>query len=360
MYATLEKEKLEFIQNAKRKLSTHRQKTPQQIFKELADFTSENASVDVYGAGQLINDFEREMADLLGKESAVFMPSGIMANQVAMRIHTDQKDCSTVAFHPLSHVEVFEENSYAYLHQLEAILLGTEDQLMTANDFKEVEEEIACLLVELPQRSMGGFLPKWRELVELVRIAKEKEVLLHLDGARLWESTDFLGKKYHEITSLFDSVYVSFYKILGGISGAILAGSETFVQEAKVWQRRHGGNIIHQFPAVIAAQKGIKEDLPKIPSYIERAREVAKAINELEGVETLPKVPHTNMFKVMLGKKLEEVVDKAFKEMMKKDLLLFKMLQEEGNACSFEVHIGNAAEEVGTEEVCLLLKKIMA
>jgi threonine aldolase len=73
-------------------------------------------------------------------------------------------------------------------------------------------------------------------------------VALHLDGARLWECRPFYGRDYAQIAGLFDSVYVSFYKTLGGIAGAALAGPADVIAEARVWQRRQGGNLVRLFP----------------------------------------------------------------------------------------------------------------
>ena len=71
---------------------------------------------------------------------------------------------------------------------------------------------------------------------------------MHMDGARLWESAPFYGRSYAEIAALFDTVYVSFYKGVGAIAGAALAGPADFIAEARVWQRRHGGDLVNSTP----------------------------------------------------------------------------------------------------------------
>ena len=98
---------------------------------------------------------------------------------------------------------------------------------------------------------------------------------LHMDGARLWESGPFYDRPYAEIAGLFDSVYVSFYKGLAGITGAILAGTRDFIAEARVWQRRQGGNLFHMYPYVLTARRGLEQRLPRMAEYHRKALEIA-------------------------------------------------------------------------------------
>ncbi|HLI07996.1 MAG TPA: beta-eliminating lyase-related protein [Ktedonobacteraceae bacterium] len=126
-------------------------------------------------------------------------------------------------FHPTCHLEIHEQHGYQRLHHLPGILLGESQRLLTLEDVKKVAEPLAALLIELPQREIGGQLPAWEDLTALTDRARERGIVLHLDGARLWECQPFYGREYRKIAALFDTVYVSFYKILGGIAGAVLA-----------------------------------------------------------------------------------------------------------------------------------------
>src|SRR5262249_62243934 len=83
------------------------------------------------------------------------------------------------------------------------------------------------------------------------------------------------GRTLTEIARPFDSVYVSFYKILGGIAGAALLGDEATVAHARVWTRRLGGNLVSQYPMLLAARAGLRDRLPRVPDYCARARRVA-------------------------------------------------------------------------------------
>lgn len=238
---------------------------------------------------------QQRVAALLGKEAALWLPSGTMAQQIALRIHAERSGRRAVAFHPHCHLDVHEQRGYAVLHGLHAVLLGRRDRLMAPADLAAVAEPLAAVLVELPQRDLGGQLPPWDELVELGELARAKGAALHLDGARLWQCGPFYGRELAEIAALFDTVYVSLYKDLGAGAGCMLAGTAGFVAEAQVWKIRHGGRMFRIGHYLEAAERGLDEVLPQIPAMVERAKELAAAL-EQHGVEVIPSPPQASMF----------------------------------------------------------------
>jgi threonine aldolase len=274
--------------------------TPRQVFQELAQTTDPALEADMYGRGELIEGFEKEIATLLGKEAAVFMPSGTMCQQIALRILTSRRGINTIAFHPTCHLETHEESAYQRLHHLNAMLTGNAHRLLTLDDLKAVREPIGALLLELPQREIGGQLPSWDALLQITTWARENDIPLHLDGARLWECKPFYNREYAEIAALFDTVYVSFYKVLGGIAGAVLAGPHDIIAESRLWQRRHGGNLIHLYPYVLSARQGLHKKLDRIELYCVKAREIAATLASFEDIEIVPNPPATNMMHLML------------------------------------------------------------
>src|SRR3954452_12780715 len=100
----------------------------------------ETADADRYGEGVLASRLEGRVAELLGKEAAVWMPSGTMAQQIALRIHAQHAGRSLVAFHPQCHLDVHEERAYEWLHGLHATLLGQRDRLVRPSDVMELSE----------------------------------------------------------------------------------------------------------------------------------------------------------------------------------------------------------------------------
>jgi threonine aldolase len=222
-----------------------------------------------------------------------------------LRVHAERAGVEAVAFHPHCHLEVHEEDGYRLLHGLRAVLLGERDRLLSADDVAGVHEELAAVLLELPQRDLGGQLPPWDDLVATCAAARERGAALHLDGARLWQCTSFYGRPLHELADLFDTVYVSFYKDLGAPAGCALAGPAELIDEARIWQVRHGGRLFSAYPFLLAAERGLDEILPRVDAYAERARELAKALATLDGLSILPDPPQTAMFHVLVRRPLE-------------------------------------------------------
>jgi len=277
----------------------------------LADALDERERADRYGEGERLERLERRTAELLGKEAAVFMPSGTMAQQIAMRIWCERGGRATIAFHPTCHLELHEEKGYERLHGLHATLVGDPNRLLTLADLEALCEPVAALLLELPQREIGGLLPEWDDLVAQTAWAREHDVALHLDGARLWEAQPYYDRPHAELAGLFDSVYVSFYKGLGGMAGAVLAGDAELVAEARVWQRRHGGTLVTMFPYVVAAETALDERLERMPVYLEHARAIAAALATVDGVEVVPDPPQTPLFHVHLEGGHDALADAA-------------------------------------------------
>jgi threonine aldolase len=221
-----------------------------------ADALPADARPDLYGEGELVEGFEQRVAGLLGKDAAALLPSGTMTQQIALRIHCDRRRIDTVAFHPTCHLELHEHAGYAHLHGLKPELVGDRDRLIELADLEGLQAPIGALLLELPQREIGGRLPEWDDLVAQIEWARSRDVATHLDGARIWEAAPYYERPHAEVAALFDTVYVSLYKGLGGFAGSLLAGPEELVAEARVWRRRQGGALFNLYPLVAAASAG--------------------------------------------------------------------------------------------------------
>ncbi|GGY10544.1 threonine aldolase family protein [Streptomyces hiroshimensis] len=276
-----------------------------QLAAEAAGLPGLDTRVDIYGDG-IVAELERRVAELLGTEAAAFFPTGTMAQQVALRCWAGRTGNSTVALHPLAHPEQWERDAFSLVSGLRVVHPTRDPRPPTAEEVRGLEEPFGALSLELPLRDAGFLLPTWEELQETVEAAREREAVVHFDGARLWECPSHFGVGLPEIAALADSVYVSFYKSLGGISGAALAGPETLVEEARAWRHRYGGNVFQQWPAALAALSGLERELPRLPSYVAHAKVVARALEDAfrsAGVPWFrlnPPVPHTHQFQVWL------------------------------------------------------------
>ncbi len=322
----------------------------------------EEAGPDRYGAGRLIERFEREIAGILGKEAAVFMPSGTMAQQIALRIWSERNGRRSVAFHPTCHLEIHEQKGYERLHGLHARLVGEPNRLITLDDLNAITEPLAALLLELPQREIGGQLPSWEELNAQTAWARAHGAALHMDGARLWEAAPYYERSYAEVAALFDSVYVSFYKGMGAIAGAALAGPADFIADARVWQRRHGGNLVQLFPYVLSARANFERRLPHFPTYHRRAVEISSALHGIPGVAITPDPPQTHMMHVYLRGDPDQLMDANLALARDQRVWLLPWLRpaDAPGYSMFELTIGDAVKALTNEEIAGYFRRILA
>ena len=182
-----------------------------------------------------------------------------------------------------------------------------------------------------------------------------------MDGARLWEAAPYYGRSYAEVAALFDTVYVSFYKGIGGISGAMLLGPKEFVAEARVWQRRHGGTLRSLAPYVLAARRGLRERLGRFPAYHERALAIARALSSVPGVILKPDPPQTHMMHVYLHGDAERLMDAITAIARDERVSLARGLSgcELPGYCMFELSVGDAAFALSDDEIAAYFRRVM-
>ena len=249
---------------------------------------------DTYGDGGAVQMLEDDLIERFGVEAAAFFPSGVMAQQAALRVHCDRAGTRRVAMPDLSHLLVHEEDGPRVLHDLEVLFLTQGFETPTAAHLAEVPGPLGAVLVELPLRDAGCLLPSWEELIELSAACRERGVALHVDGARIWESQSWFGHTLTEIAAQAHSTYVSFYKGLGGLAGAALLGSAELVAEARLWRRRLGGTTFRVTAEAVAALVGLRDRLPLIAQTVAWAQAFATAL-PVE-VTAQPGPPQTNQF----------------------------------------------------------------
>ena len=266
------------------------------MFRDLAAFAEEHdLDWDRYGERGAVAQLEADVADLMGKPAAVMFPSGVMAQQATLRAWCDRSGSRRVALPDLSHLVHHEQDGPRRVLGLELEWLTTGKETPTAAALDRVGGRLGAAMVELPLRDAGCLLPTWAELVELSAAARDRGLPLHADGARIWESVPHWDRTLAEAADLFDSMYVSLYKGLGGSSGALVVCPEDLAGELRSWRQRMGGTIFSMTTAAVGGLMGLREHLTSFGDYRAWAIDLADALHG-HGIRTFPEVPHIATF----------------------------------------------------------------
>ena len=335
-----------------RRLSLDMPPDPAEALNALADYAG-GSEADKYMEGELFDRLQGRIAGLLGKEAALYLPSGKIAQMSALKVLTGRARCPRIALHPRAHFEEYEARAYQELWGMTAAQLGGYDRLPTHDDLAAIHEPVGAVTLELPLRRLGCLLPSWTELTALTDLARERDIFLHMDGARLWESQPFYDRPLTEIAGLFDTVYVAFDKGLGGLAGAALAGPQWVIDEAKIWQRRAGGRALRSFPNLLSALKALDERLPRMTEFHLKAKSLAASLSTLSGVGVSPDPPQANAFLVSLRGSRRQALAVRDRIAAERNIWLFDALEDsiDQSVVRFEVTVRGAAFDLEEAEV---------
>lgn len=339
---------------------------------------------DVYGdfdkeeTESFLRQFEAEMAEECGKEDAVFMPSGVMAQEIALLIHSKSRSNKKVFLcHATSHLLLHEQDGFRELCGLTEVSLPLNEPGTGFGAppllFSHVQEadlsRVFSLILELPHRELGGKLTPWEDILQMQTYLHEHGIAFHCDGARIFEASAGYQKSLKDLAKPFDSVYLSFYKGLGSpLGGAMLIGNKEFCKEARVWLRRFGGNLYSLLPYIVAGKAGyltyVGNPTPRTLSFDEKAAKLARIIKQIQakGFNKVgsfePSVPMVNMVHCYLRPSLEtcnrirdSILDESGVSIFHRISALDKNdpSYQEGFRCKLEIYIGQANGSVEDE-----------
>ena len=250
---------------------------------------------DVYGDDPTVNALEARTAELLGKEAAVFVPTGTMSNQIGVRAHTEPGDL--VLIDGSAHIVRGESGAGAALSGVSMKMLPGRDGIFTAADVEaaiepphpfnpiHLESPPRLLCVENTHNGGGGTVWSLGEVEEVCAAARGHGLATHLDGARLWHATAASGVAEARFAAPFDTVNVCFSKGLGAPVGSALAGSEELVARARRFKQQFGGGFRQAGILAAAAVYALDHHRDRLPSDIANARSLARGIAGIAGLE---------------------------------------------------------------------------
>ncbi|NVJ58801.1 MAG: aminotransferase class I/II-fold pyridoxal phosphate-dependent enzyme [Gammaproteobacteria bacterium] len=297
--------------------------------KQLNDSKYLEHGIDSYSQGELVDLLETRVSQLLGKPKALFFNKGMTAQFCTLKVVQQFTNNDKVAFHPLSHMAFDEQSSVQHLLNLHPILIGEPDAFFSLDSLSSMSQIPATVIFELPLRRSGFRLPNLESLKEMVNWCRSKNIHSHMDGARLWESAPFYQSSPKQLAEDFDSVYVSLYKGLGAMGGAILAGEENFINQCKIWRTRFSGDHYTLFPFIVSALDGLDRHIQDFQALAQRAQEIAQLLRTFESL-TIAK-PQTNGFHILFNQelseeKVEQLNNKAIELSKKMNINLFRSI----------------------------------
>jgi threonine aldolase len=244
---------------------------------------------DVYGEDPTVNALERRTAEVLGHEAALFVPSGTMANQIAVGLHA--RPGEELLCDPTAHVYVWEGGGIARLWGVTpravepgAGLLAAADLegLIRPDDPHYVRTRLVCL--ENTQNRRGGRVHRPEVVEAIAAWARGHDLALHCDGARLFNAAVALGRPAAELARPFDTVSVCFSKGLGAPVGSALAGSGALIREARRLRKVLGGGMRQAGVIAAAALHALEHHVDRLRDDHAHARILAEAIAETPGL----------------------------------------------------------------------------
>lgn len=242
---------------------------------------------DNYLLGGEIENFEHYCANILGKETAVFMPSGTLANQLALRQLAGDK--RRVIVPGLSHVYNDTGDACQNLSNLNLIPLAQDRASFTLEEVQAVIErtaggrvnaEVGAILIENPVRRLSGEMVNWEETKYIANFARANGIGTHLDGARMFIACAYTGISPAEYAEPFDMVYFSLWKYFNSGIGAILAGNKADLENMFHIRRMYGGNLYAGWPATLIAKHYMEGFLDRFRSAIEISERFYSAIDQ--------------------------------------------------------------------------------
>ncbi len=246
---------------------------------------------DVYREDPTVNRLQKYAAELFGKEAALFVPSGVMGNQISLNVHTNPSD--EIILEKTAHVFVYESGSAAGLSGLQLNLIEGKRGVFTP---EQVENAIRpksayymprtkVIEIENTHNVAGGTIHPIENISAMRNLADKYQLAMHLDGARIWNAHVETGISLSEYAGYFDSLSVCLSKGLGAPIGSLILGSADFIEEAFRVRKAWGGGMRQVGIIAAAGLYALENNIPRLKEDHEKAKILARHLSEIESVE---------------------------------------------------------------------------
>ena len=261
-----------------------------------------NAKVgdDIYGEDETVNELQEKCAGMTGKEAAMFVPTGVMGNQLSVKSHTVPGD--EVIVESNSHILNNETGAAAIISNVQLLSVPGNKGIMTADEIKNYIRSseyyypvtrLICL--ENTHNWAGGVIQPISVIKEISGFARTNNIKLHLDGARIFNASVETGISIKEYAGYFDSISFCFSKGLGCPVGSIVCGRKDFIEMARKWRKILGGGMRQSGILAAAGIYALDNNIERLKEDNANAKFFAREISRINGINIDPESVQTNI-----------------------------------------------------------------
>lgn len=282
---------------------------------------------DRYGSGGAVEELEKKMQGITGKEKAIFMPTGTMANQFAIAMLSGEN--TKIFVQDTSHVYRDEADAAQSVHNKRLMPLAKDKTYFTAEELKAAidnlpNEEVftsgvGCVSIENPVRRTDERIVPIEEIKKISAYCRSNNIKLHLDGARIFMASAWSGVSVKEYASYFDTIYISLYKYLGAGAGAVLCGDKAVIDKMPHLLKIHGGAMYSNWHNAAMASHRLDGFEERLQQAIKRSAILFAGLNKLPGVKVTPLDGGSNIYtmKIPAGLNLQALRDELAKNFIR-------------------------------------------
>ena len=278
---------------------------------------------DVLGDDPTVIKLQNKAAELLGKETALYVPSGTMSNIVATRTHTSPGDEIVTEAH--SHIYRYEGGAFAALSGCSVALVDGKNGLMTSEQVSSSIRKAEGSLSHYPNGSLvcventaqggGGSVYSQEAIDEICKVAREKDCKLHMDGARLFNASVASNTDPARMVRDFDSISICLSKGLGAPIGSVLVGSKEDLAQAHRWRKMFGGGMRQAGMMAAAGIYALENNIDRLREDHRRARKFAEALVEMPNFSVNLDTVQSNIVYIGVGKgRSKQMIEKLAKQ----------------------------------------------
>ncbi len=269
--------------------------------KQMLEFiTRAEFGDDIFGEDPTVNFLQKKCAELTGKQAALFVPSGCMANQLAIKAHTKPGEEVIVEFN--SHIMNYETAAPSIISRVQLLPIKGEQGIMDVNEVKKhirpkeyYFPRTSLISIENTHNRAGGVIQPIDNIKEITDLAREMNIKTHLDGARIFNASVETGISVKEYASYFDSISFCFSKGLGAPVGSILCGDFDFIQIAHKWRKILGAGMRQVGVIAAAALYALDNNVERLKEDHVKAKYFAEKISQIKGINVDLNTVQTNI-----------------------------------------------------------------